>query len=97
MSSKAGILYSTSNLEYLMATESSGKKCCLAISSAIHLCYVFLAGIILCVWWGNQNKIAEMSAGKGNFYDQLPAFYYTDEALKTEYYGSNTNAASAYF
>lgn len=87
--------YRSENLERLMANESSGTKCCLAISSSIHLCFAFIAGIILCCWWGNTHDIAEAKTGFGDFYDQLPAYYYNES--ETRYYGSNADDASEYY
>ena len=45
--------YSKDALEPLMENESAGKKCCLLISSAIHVAFAGVVGIILCAWWGN--------------------------------------------
>ena len=91
------VVYSTENLERVMSNESQGTKCCLAISSGTHLCFAFIAGIILCCWWGNTHDIAEAKQGPGDVYDQLPAYYYNNSALKAEYYGSNADNASEYF
>ena len=89
-------VYSQDNLEAIMKDESPGKKCCLAISSGIHLCYAFIAGILLCVWWGNQSSIADVYNGNGNFYDQLPSYYYMNTALRAEYY-RDADKASEYW
>ena len=71
------VVYSTENLERVMSNESQVQKCCLAFSSGTHLCFAFIAGIILCCWWGNTHDIAEAKQGPGDVYDQLPAYYYS--------------------
>ena len=68
--------YTRDNLEKVMSNEDSGKKCCLAICSGIHFCLALIAGIILGLRWSNAHAIAEASTGAGDFYDQLPAYYY---------------------
>ena len=45
---------------------------------------------------GNQNSLADAYSGKGNFYNQLPNYYYSDETMRAEYYGSNSDRASDY-
>ena len=77
------INYDTQSLTTIMNDESWGQKLYFAISASIQLAFVVIAGITLCVFWGNQNTIAEAYTGAGNFYNQLPAFYYEDESMRT--------------
>ena len=61
----------------------------------IHLCFIFVAAIVMCCWWGNTHDIAEAKTGSGDFYDQLPAYYYDDSPNGN--YGLNADEAGEYF
>ena len=50
---KISAAYNKESLEQIMENESAGRKCCLLISSAIHVAFAGVVGIILCAWWGN--------------------------------------------
>ena len=73
--------YSKEMLEQSMENESTCKKLCIAIGSAIHLAFAAIVGIIFAVWWANANDINgkyEDYADQDdvNAYDYLPAYYY---------------------
>ena len=68
--------FTKETMEESISNETMGKKCCIAVNSAIHLIFAGIVGIILCAWWGNQKSIAGVYDGSGNFYDQLPNYYY---------------------
>ena len=40
-----------------MQHETKGKKCCIAIGSALHLAFAFVVGLLYAIWWGNANSI----------------------------------------
>ena len=79
-----------------MSNETMGKKCCIAVNSAIHLIFAGIVGIVFAVWWKNMNHIDNESDASGNAYDLLPLTYAQGSLFDT-YYGGNTSEAQDYF
>ena len=48
---------SAETIQASMKHESQCKKCCIAISSAIHLAFAAAVGLVFCLWWKNVNNI----------------------------------------
>ena len=68
--------------------ESSGKKCCIAIGSIVHLGFAASVGIVYALWWANvahiqsgektacDNSLTDDCTTDVNTYDVTPLLYY---------------------
>ena len=75
-----------------MDRETMGKKCCIAINSAIHLVFAGVVGVVFVVWWKNMNHIdsddySTLDNQSGNAYDLLPLIY-AQGSLFDKYYSN---------
>ena len=77
-------------MEESMKNESTCKKLCIAIGSAVHLAFAAIVGIIFAVWWANSNSMQNLISFFGedhqdvNVYDALPGIYFLIEEGRIE-------------